>query len=120
MKEDRETILARARSLQAAQREMMESLVDLREQHGLSQADIAGRMGVSQSAVAQFERYDSNPTLASIRRYALAVEARLDLKVTSDRAHDLVSRVSTRVRVMRAEAPTSAAIDWNSRSVTNA
>ena len=41
-------------------------------------------MGISQPSVAAFERYDSNPTLATIRRYALAVEARLQTKVVDD------------------------------------
>ncbi|XBH22190.1 helix-turn-helix transcriptional regulator [Jonesiaceae bacterium BS-20] len=55
--------------------ELIESLVKIRKMHGLSQAEIATRMGISQPAVASFERYDSNPTLATIRRYALVVGA---------------------------------------------
>ncbi len=48
----------------------------LRKKHHLTQADVAERMGVSQPTVAEFERYDANPTLSAIRRYALAVGAR--------------------------------------------
>ena len=54
---------------------LVEGLVELRKRHGLSQADVAVRMGVSQPTVSAFEKYDANPRLSTIRRYALAVEA---------------------------------------------
>lgn len=66
-------------------RALMEDLVAVRKQHGLSQVELADRMGVSQSAVAQLERYDANPTIASIERYAIAVGARVAITVVSDR-----------------------------------
>lgn len=124
MKEQRDAILARARSLQRAQRAMMEDLIDLREKHELSQQDVAQRMGVSQSAVAQFERYDSNPTLSSIQRYALAVEAKLELKVASDResSHDFVAekeKTGKMLRLALAHAGGSD-IDWRGAMVTHA
>ena len=118
MKEQRDAILARARHLQRAQRAMMEELVDMREKHGLSQAELAQRMGVSQSAVAQFERYDANPTLATIQRYALAVEANLELKVTSDRerSRDLLAEKSAKVSALprRVDAAVTST-GWNRR-----
>lgn len=121
MTEDRETIVARARSLQRAQRGMMEGLVDLRQEHGLTQAEVASRMGVSQSAVAQFERYDSNPTLATIQKYALAVEAKLGLRVESDRAHDhfaahdFVAETSAPMQVEYAGAIGDQTINWGQK-----
>lgn len=53
--------------------QLLEHLVKLRKDHGLTQSDVAERMGVSQPTVAAFERYDANPTLSTLRRYALAV-----------------------------------------------
>ncbi len=50
----------------------------MRKNRGLTQEQVAERMGVSQPAVAAFERYDANPTLATIRRYALAVHASIE------------------------------------------
>ena len=41
-------------------------------------------MGVSQPTVAAFERYDANPTVSSIIRYAMAVDALIDIKVVDD------------------------------------
>lgn len=54
---------------------LLRALVDLRKKHHLTQETVAERMGVSQPTVAAFERYDANPKLSTIRRYALAVGA---------------------------------------------
>lgn len=57
---------------------LLSSLKAQRRKHNLTQTEVAERMGVSQPTVAAFEHYDSNPTLASIRRYALAVGANIE------------------------------------------
>lgn len=66
---------ALAEALVRADDKLLSDLVKLRKSHRLSQETVAERMGVSQPTVAAFERYDANPTLSSIRRYALAVGA---------------------------------------------
>ncbi|WP_159601619.1 helix-turn-helix domain-containing protein [Agromyces humi] len=48
-------------------------LIRARIHAGLSAGTVAERMGVSKEDVAAFERYDADPTLSLIRRYALAV-----------------------------------------------
>lgn len=70
-----------AKELIQTQRSFIESLIALRESSGLTQKQLATRMGVSQSAVSLFENDDSNPTLSSIRRYALGVNAELVMQV---------------------------------------
>jgi DNA-binding XRE family transcriptional regulator len=52
-----------------------------REKARLTQRKLAARMGVSQQAVASAERWDANPTVAFLRRWAEAcgVDVRLDL-----------------------------------------
>lgn len=87
-----EDIEARADVLLEWQERLMESLVKLREHHGLSQAEVASRMGVTQPTVSAFERYDANPTMSTLRRYALAVGARL----TGGAEDDLESRAIER------------------------
>lgn len=84
MEEEISRIEARADSLVDAHELLMRSLIKLRKTHGLSQETVAERMGVSQPTVASFERYDANPTLASIRRYALAVGGRIQNSVIDD------------------------------------
>ena len=59
-------------------------LVKQRTDHGLSQQDVADRLGVKQSTVAELERYDSNPTLRTIQRYANAVDAKIRFYVDDD------------------------------------
>ena len=77
-----ERLISGAQDLIHQEREMMAALREIRRRRGLSQAVVAKRMGVTQPAVAAFESYDANPTMGSIRRYALAVGAQLRIEVT--------------------------------------
>ncbi len=86
MPEDVELLRARARSLAQTHEDFKASLVEMRKRHGLTQPQVAELLGVSQAAISKFESYDSNPTLSSIRRYALAIGATLRLEVVDDLA----------------------------------
>lgn len=55
--------------------ELIECLVSLRKRAGLTQGEVAARMGVRQSTVSGFETEGSDPRLSTIQRYARAVEA---------------------------------------------
>ena len=79
-----EVLDARADALFEDHTNMMRNLVQMRHKHNLKQSVVAERMGVSQPTVAAFERYDANPTVSSIIRYAMAVDALLDVKVVDD------------------------------------
>lgn len=59
----------------------LEDLVALRLEQGLSQTVVAERMGVSQSAVSQFEREAGSVRIETLQRYARAVGARVRLRV---------------------------------------
>lgn len=50
-----------------------------REDAGLTQAELGERLGISQQAVADAERWGANPTAASMRRWAQACGARLEI-----------------------------------------
>jgi predicted transcriptional regulator len=56
-------------------------LSDLRRQAGLSQMEVAARMGTSQSAVARFEAGDLDVRLSTIERYTAALGARLEWRI---------------------------------------
>lgn len=64
----------------AAWQDLMDQLVAAREKQGLSQKEMGERMGISQSAVAQFELSSANPTISSIVRYANQLGIELVLK----------------------------------------
>ena len=56
-------------------------LVSLRRELGLSQAEVASRMGTSQSAVARFEAGDLDARLSTVERYTLALGAQLEWRI---------------------------------------
>lgn len=71
---------------------LIESLVELRKAQGLTQAQVAERMGRSQPSVSDFERLGGDPHLSTVRRYALAVGASVHHVVRST----LVAGATTR------------------------
>jgi transcriptional regulator with XRE-family HTH domain len=84
MNDSEEMIVARADALVLDHEQLLRNLVRHRNKHRLETTDVADRMGVSPEAVVEFEQYDSNPTLALLRRYALAVGVRIDSEVLDD------------------------------------
>lgn len=115
-----EILERRADLLVDAKDRLLEGLVSLRKEHKLSQQTVAERMGVSQPTVAAFERYDANPTVSSIIRYAMAVDALLDIKVVDDCGEgvpatwQMTGAAQTTVRVSMPLRKTRAvADDWN-------
>lgn len=81
---------------------LLRQLVTIREAHDLTQGEVGLRMGgISQPAVARLERYDSNPTLATLRRYAFAVGADMETEVhcrfcANDHSRDVVDQFGWR------------------------
>jgi DNA-binding XRE family transcriptional regulator len=67
--------LLRAESLVSEDRRLLRQLIDLRKARGWSQEDLAKVIGLTQPTIASFERYDSDPKLSTVRRYAYAVGA---------------------------------------------
>ena len=55
--------------------ELVETLVALRKSLGLTQSEVAERMGVKQPTVSGFESAGSDPRLSTVQRYARAVQA---------------------------------------------
>ena len=52
-----------------------------REKEALTQAELARRLDCSQQAIAQADRFDSNPTVDSMRRWGKACGVRLSIKL---------------------------------------
>jgi transcriptional regulator with XRE-family HTH domain len=53
---------------------------------GLTQQQLAGRLGVSQAALARLERPGANPTVATLERVLRAAGRRLDLRLARARS----------------------------------
>jgi predicted transcriptional regulator len=56
-------------------------LTALRHQLGVSQVEVAARMGTSQSAVARFEAGDLDVRLSTVERYTVALGAKLEWRI---------------------------------------
>lgn len=82
-------IRARAKVLARENREMRSALVRIRREAGLTQSDVAERMGVTQQAVHKLERYDADPRLSTVERYANAVGALVLHRVIVDRGQSV-------------------------------
>ena len=75
-------LLQLATELAETDERLLYALIQARKSAGLKQRDVAELLGIKQSSVAAFERYDNDPRLSTIRRYALAVGARVEHRVT--------------------------------------
>jgi predicted transcriptional regulator len=70
----------------AARRQAVaDTFVAARSELGLSQTEVAARMGTSQSAVARLESGDADVRLSTLERYAAALGQRLEVRLQSGR-----------------------------------
>ena len=69
----------------ARRRALTDELVTRRVRLGLSQTQVAARMGTSQSAVARLESGDADIRLSTLERYAAALDMQLDWKLKKER-----------------------------------
>ena len=60
-------------------------MIEARQAAGLTQAEIAARMGTSQSVVARLENARHMPTFDMVARYAAAINHRLDIHIVPSR-----------------------------------
>src|SRR5213079_1420328 len=54
---------------------------DARAQSGLTQAELARRLGISQAALAKLERPGANPTVKTLQRVVAAAGHQLELRM---------------------------------------
>lgn len=64
--------------------ELARSLLRARRRAGLSQAELARRMGTTQSVVAKLESGRSLPSTRTLHRYAEATRSRLKITLVAD------------------------------------
>ena len=70
-------VLPGFREIALRRRELIADLVSARRDAGLSQADVAERMGTTQSAVARLESGEVDARLSTLQRFASAVSCEL-------------------------------------------
>ncbi len=69
------------REIAERRRRLVAELVAGRRMVGLSQTDVAARMGTSQSAVARLEAGPVDVRLSTLERYAAAIGRTIDLRL---------------------------------------
>ncbi len=62
---------------------LAEMVYDARKSAGLTQVELAGRMGTSQSVISQIEGGAQIPTVAMLARVARATGLKLEIAITS-------------------------------------
>ncbi|MFE6861176.1 helix-turn-helix domain-containing protein [Nocardia sp. NPDC057668] len=71
------------RKMSQDQARLIAELARRRRAAGLSQTEVAARMGTSQSAVARLETENVDVRTSTLQRYAAAIGSRITLQVTS-------------------------------------
>ena len=74
-----------------------------RAQAGLTQAELAARLGMTQAAVARLERPQSNPRLSTLARVIAATGQQLDLGLGGRQVRRSTSADRERLRLTPAE-----------------
>ena len=81
MTEDDLPVLPGFRELAQRRQGLLADLIERRHRAGLSQAELARRMGTSQPAVARLEAGGVDVRLSTLERYAAAVGVRLQVRL---------------------------------------
>ncbi len=62
--------------------DLIRAVLDARIKKGITQSELARRVGTTQSAIARFESGAGNPTLDFLSKVSIAVGARLEVRVS--------------------------------------
>jgi len=83
--------------------EFLDEILKARAAAGLTQADVAARIGTTQSAVARLESPvgKHSPSLATLQRYASALGYRLQLRLIKEQGLTIGSTATARKRPAR-------------------
>jgi predicted transcriptional regulator len=76
-----QTVFPGFRQMAERRQSLSGQLTALRHRVGLSQVEVAARMGTSQSAVARFEAGDLDVRLSTVERYTTALGATLEWRI---------------------------------------
>ena len=83
--------------------EFLDEILKARAAAGLSQADVAARIGTTQSAVARLESPSAkhSPSISTLQRYASALGYRLQVKLVKGQGLTTGSTATARKRAAR-------------------
>ncbi len=76
-----ESVFPGFKEMAARRKAFVGSLVEQRVSLGLTQTEVAARMGTSQSAVARLESCEADVRISTLERYAAALECSLEMRL---------------------------------------
>ncbi len=79
-----ESVFPGFKEMAARRRQFLAGLVEQRVALGLTQTEVAARMGTSQSAVARLESGDADVRVSTLERYAAALERSLEFRLKEE------------------------------------
>lgn len=84
----------------AGEFEFLDEILKARSATGLTQAEVAARIGTTQSAVARLESADAkhSPSIATLQRYASALGYKLEVRLVKGRGLNTRSTITARKR----------------------
>ncbi len=63
--------------------QLAKALIDARSRANMSQSEVASRMGTTQSVIARLESGTGNPSMSTLKRFAKATGAHLQISMES-------------------------------------
>jgi|ERR1022692_208839 transcriptional regulator with XRE-family HTH domain len=84
------------RRMTAQRRDLVAELADQRQSAGLSQTEIAARMGTSQSAVARLEAGAADVRASTLERYAAAIGSEITWRLGDRPPHEITPQPGAR------------------------
>ncbi len=61
---------------------LIQRIIDMRINHGMTQAQLAKKIGTKQSAISRFEAGGSNPTIGFLQRLADALDVKMRVTIS--------------------------------------
>lgn len=60
---------------------IIDQIIDKRIKKGMSQKDLALKIGTKQPSIARFESGDYNPTISFLKKISKALDSKLEIKI---------------------------------------
>ncbi len=87
----------------------LDEVLRARAESGLTQSEVATRMGTTQSAIARLESAEPkhSPSIATLQKYAKALGCRVEIKLVNEKSPSHARRVGGRSRARKQPGPPS-------------
>ncbi len=96
--------------------EVAQQVIRLRMERGLTQAQVAERVGTTQSSIARLESGSREPSLSFLRRVVKALDGRLEVRIAAEEAVEETTAYESGPELSLSVAESGEPYDHNSTS----